>query len=184
MCDSKSTRCQQKMYGKSPFQDRTMPHDWLNYLPFVETDQEENVNSNVSMQLDYNPRRENPVETLPLTKMSPRTSSHNNTNVIPDEVLHTPIASLGADSSNVCMEDQLKAYRLKHQTVSRIKQCPNPTQPKKVKLFKEQSKPYCGRVNKTRFQTEYNQEFFREGNAYRHTNDWLHHLNLVRRLTQ
>ena len=164
MCDSKSTRCQQKMYGKSPFQDRTMPHDWLNYLPFVETDQEENVNSNVSMQLDYNPTRENPVETLPLTKMSPRTSSNNNTNVIPDEVLHTPIASLGADSSNVCMEDQLKAYRLKS--------------------FKEQSKPYCGRVNKTRFQTEYNQEFFREGNAYRHTNDWLHHLNLVRRLTQ
>ena len=91
---------------------------------------------------------------------------------------------MGADSSNVCMEDQLKAYRLKHQTVSRIKQCPNPTQPKKVKTFKEQSKPYCGRVNKTRFQTEYNQEFFREGNAYRHTNDWLHHLNLVRRLTQ
>jgi hypothetical protein len=78
--------------------------------------------------------------------------------------IHTPIASLGADSSNVCMEDQLKAYRLKP--------------------FKEQSKPYCGRVNKTRFQTEYNQEFFREGNAYRHTNDWLHHFNLVRRLTQ
>jgi hypothetical protein len=134
--DSKSTRCQQKMHGKSTFQDRTMPHDWLNYLPFVETDQEENVNSNVSIQLDYNPTRENPVETLPLTKMSPRTSSHNNTNVIPDEVLHTPIASLGADSRNVCMEDQLKAYRLKS--------------------FKEQSKPYCGRVNKTRFQTEYN----------------------------
>jgi hypothetical protein len=39
-------------------------------------------------------------------------------------------------SSNVCMEDQLKAYRLKHQTVSRIKQCPNPTQPKKVKNLK------------------------------------------------
>ena len=116
--------------------------------------------------------------------MSPRTSSHNNTNVIPDEVLHTPIASLGADSSNVCMEDQLKAYRLKHQTVSRIKQCPNPTQPKKVKSFKEQSKPCCGKVTKPRFQTEYNQEFFREGIAYRHTNDWLHHLNLVRRLTQ
>jgi hypothetical protein len=161
------------MYGKSPFQDRTMPHDWLNYLPFVETDQEENVNSNVLMQLDYNSMRENPVEMLPLTKMSPRTSFHNNSNVIPDEVIHMPIASLGADSSNVCMEDQLKAYRLKHQMVSRIKQCPNPMQPKKVKSFKEQSKPYCGRVTKTR-----------EGNAYRHTNDWLHHLNLVRRLTR
>ncbi|CAB3993981.1 Hypothetical predicted protein [Paramuricea clavata] len=171
MCNSKSTICQQKMYGKSPLQDRTMPQDWLNYLPFVETGQEENVNSNVSMQLDYNLTRENPVETLPLTKMSPRTSSHNNTNVIPDEVLHTPIALLGADSSNVCMEDQLKAYRRKHQTVNRIKQCPNPMQPKKVTFFKEQSKPYCGRVNKTRFQTEYNQAFFREGNAYRHTND-------------
>ena len=92
------------MYGKSPFQDRTMPHDWLNYLPFVGIDQEENVNSNVSIQQDYNPTRENPVETLPLTKMSPGTSSHNNTNVIPDEILHTPIASLGADSSNVCMD--------------------------------------------------------------------------------
>ena len=87
MCDSKSTRCQQKMYRKSPFQDRTMPHDWINYLSFVETDQKKKGYSNVSMQLDYNSTRENPVETLPLTKMSPRTSSHNNTNVIPDKVL-------------------------------------------------------------------------------------------------
>jgi hypothetical protein len=52
--------------------------------------------------------------TPPLTGMSPRTSSYNNTNVIHDEVLHTSSASLGVDSRNVCAEDQLKAYRLKH----------------------------------------------------------------------